>query len=239
MFDKEITIIIPVYNEVGIIEPVVRDFYEKVAKKIPRAQFIIAEDGSTDGTKEILNKLNKEIPFTLLSSDTRKGYSKAFYDAFKLVRTELVFFSDSDGQHEPNNVYRMLEKVDECDIVGSYKHPRRDPVHRVILSRSYNFLIRFLFGLKVRDINSGFKVIKKTVIDNILKEPLCFEYCAMSEFVLKAYLSGYKVVEIPVFHYPRKAGGSIIFTPSRLPGIIVGVLKRLLELKFKQIRMCS
>ena len=237
MFDKKITIIIPVYNEAGIIEHVVRDFYEKAVRKMPHAQFIIAEDGSTDGTKEILKRLNKEIPFMLVSSDIRKGYSKAFYDALKLVRTELIFFSDSDGQHKPGDVYKLLEKIGEYDIVGGYKHPCCDPAHRIILSKGYNFLIRILFGLKMRDIDSGFKVIKKTVIDDVLKDPLRFDCCVMSEFVLKAYLSGYKIAEVPISHYPRKAGSSTIFTPGRLPGIIAGVLRGLMELKFKQIRM--
>jgi len=239
MFDKKITIIIPVYNEAGIIEHVVRDFYEKIARKMPHAQFVIVEDGSADGTKEILKKLQKELPFTLVSTATRKGYSKAFYDALKLVRTELVFFSDSDGQHEPGDVYKLLEKIGEYDIVGGYKHPRCDPVYRAILSKGYNFLIQLLFGLNMRDIDSGFKVIKKTVIDDVLKDPLRFDYCVMSEFVLKAHLSGYKITEMPVSHYPRKTGGSTIFTPGRLPGIIAGVVKGLLELKIKQIRMRS
>jgi len=239
MSDKKITIIVPVHNEAGTIEHVVRDFYEKIAGKMPHAQFVIAEDGSTDGTKEILKKLQKELPFTLVSTATRKGYSKAFYDVLKLARTELVFFSDSDGQHEPSDVYKLLEKIGEYDIVGGYKHPRRDPAHRVILSRGYNFLIRFLFGLNMRDIDSGFKVIKKTVIDDVLKNPLRFDCCVMSEFVLKAHLSGYKITEVPVSHYPRKAGSSTIFTPGRLPGIIASVLRGLLELKIKQIRMRS
>lgn len=229
----------PVYNEAGVIEHVVREFYEEAVRKMPHAQFIIAEDGSNDGTKEILSRLNKELPFTLVSSSARKGYSKAFYDALKLVSTELVFFSDSDGQHDPADLYKLLEKIGEYDIVGGYKHPRRDPAHRVILSWGYNFLIRLLFGLDMRDINSGFKVIKKTVIDDVLKDPLCFNCCVMSEFVLKAYLAGCKIAEVPVFHYPRKAGTSTIFTPGRLPGIIAGAIKSLLKLKFKHMRIRS
>jgi len=237
MWNKEITIIIPVYNEAEVIERVVRDIYEKVVRKMPHAQFVIAEDGSTDGTKEILKKLSKELKVTLISSEARKGYSQAFYDALKLVKTELVFFSDSDGQHEPTDLHKLMEKIGSYDIVGGYKYSRRDPAHRVILSRGYNFLIRLLFGLKTRDINSGFKVIKKTVIDDILKEPLCFNCCVMSEFVLKAHFAGYRIVEVPISHYPRKAGSSTVFTPVRLPGIIAGALRGLLQLKIKQIRM--
>jgi len=230
------SVIIPVYNEAGAIEGVIRDFYEKVIKKIPNAKFIIAEDGSTDGTKEILNRLNKEIPFILISSRQRKGYAKAFRDGLSIARTELVFFSDSDGQHDPEEVFKLLKEVDSNDIVSGYKAHRRDPIHRVVLSRAYNFLIYLLFGLKMRDIDSGFKLIKKEVIDDILSGVTCMKYCVMSEFILKAYLNGYKIKEIPVSHCPRKSGKTGIFGLTSLPRIIAEVIKNLFEIKFSYIK---
>jgi len=204
MWDKKISVIIPVYNEAGVIEHVVRDFYEKVISKIPQAQFIVAEDGSTDGTKEILDRLKKELPLALVSSEKRKGY-----------------------------ISSLLQKIHDYDIVSGYKCPRRDRLHRIIISKGYNFIVWLLFGLHTKDIDSGFKLIKKKVIDDILKEPLCFDYCAMSEFILKAHLSGYRVTEVPVSHHPRQSGSTAIFTPGKLPGIMVGLVRKLLELKFK------
>lgn len=233
MPDKNITVVMPVYNEAGMIEYVVRDFYEKVVKKIPHVQFVIAEDGSTDGTKDILHKLKKEFPFTLVTSEKRKGYTEAFYDALKIVNTEFVLFSDSDNQHDPNDIYKLLKEIKDCDIVSGYKMPRRDPGYRIIISKAYNLLIWLLFGLKMKDIDSGLKLIKKKVIEDILKEPLRFKYCAMSEFILKAYLGGYTIIEIPVSHFPRKKGNSVIFTPLRIPVVILILIKELLKLKFK------
>jgi len=225
------SIILVVYNEAGVIENVIKDFYEEVVKKVPNAKLIIAEDGSTDGTKEILNALNKKIPFVSVSSNERKGYTKAFKDALRIANTELVFFSDSDGQHKPADVFKLLKEINENDIVSGYKFPRRDPIHRVIGSNIYNNLIYLLFGLKIKDIDSGFKLIKKKVIDNVLNEVTIFKYCVMTEFVLKAYFSGYKIKEVPVSHYPRKSSKSTIFTPKKLPLIIISIIKNLLEIK--------
>ena len=84
----------------------------------------------------------------------------------------------------------------------------------------------------MKDIDSGFKLIKKRVIDNVLNDATSFKYCVMSEFILKAYLSGYKVKEIPVNHFPRKSGKPAIFTPTKLPLIIIGLIKNLFKIKF-------
>jgi len=221
-----------VYNEVRVIESVIRDFHEKVVRKMPYVELIIAEDGSRDGTKEILKRLRKEIPFILISGEERKGYTRAFKDALRIADTEVVFFSDSDGQHDPSDFFKLLEELEHSDIVSGYKSTRRDPLHRIIISRVYNFLIYLLFGLKMKDIDSGFKFIKKEVIDNVLNEVTVLNYCVMSEFILKAHLRGYKIKEVPVTHYPRKSGATAIFNPTKLPAIVVGIIKGLMEIKF-------
>ncbi len=187
-------------------------------------------------TKEILRELSKEIPFVLISSKKRKGYSGAFKDALRMVDTEWVFFSDSDNQHNPADFFKLLKEIDGNDIVSGYKSPRYDPMHRVIISKVYNFLIYLLFGLKMIDIDSGFKLIKKEVINNVLGDVVSFKYCIMSEFILKAYLTGYRIREVPVSHYPRKFGKTAIFTPATLPWIISGLIKDIFELKVNYLR---
>ncbi|MFC1590044.1 glycosyltransferase family 2 protein [Candidatus Omnitrophota bacterium] len=229
----DLSIIIPVYNEARVIEKVIRCFYEKVVKKLPSAKLLIAEDGSTDGTKEVLRKLLQEIPFTLISGKERKGYTKAFKDALGIAETKLVFFSDSDGQQDPEDVFKMLSSINDFDIVSGYKSPRRDPFHRVFISWAYNFLIFLVFGIRLKDIDSGFKLIKKEVIDTVLKDVTSMKHCVMSEFILKAHLSGFSIKEIPVKHYPRECGTTSIFSPTKLPGIIISILINLLEIKFR------
>jgi hypothetical protein len=125
----------------------------------------------------------------------------------------------------------MLEEIDCFDIVGGYKSPRRDPVHRIIISKGYNYLVSLIFGLRMKDIDSGFKLIRKKVIDEVLGEVCLFKFGVMSEFILRAYMAGYKIHEIPVTHNSRRHGGSSIFTPSRLPSIVFGQFKGLLALK--------
>lgn len=229
--DQNISVVIPVYNEADVIESVIRGFYEQVIRKMANASLIIAEDGSTDGTKEILARLQNELGFILISGVERKGYTRAFKDALAVAKTPWVFFSDSDGQHDPADVFKMIENADGVDIVSGFKNPRRDPAHRLILSAVYNFLIGLIFGLHLKDIDSGFKLIRQEVIVNVLPRVIKMEYCVMSEFLLRAYLMGYKIKEVPVTHYPRKSGTTAIFHPKKLPGIVGGLLRALWEIR--------
>ncbi|HQO59166.1 MAG TPA: glycosyltransferase family 2 protein, partial [Candidatus Omnitrophota bacterium] len=157
----------------------------------------------------------------------------AFQDALSLARTPWVLFSDSDGQHDPEDIHKLLNGVPACDIISGCKTPRQDPIHRRVLSFAYNYLIGVLFGLWMKDIDSGFKLIRRDVIERVLPRLKYMKYCVMSEFILRAHLSGYKVREIPVRHYPRPAGGTSIFRPVRLPGIVWGLLGGLFKLKWE------
>ena len=232
-----LSIVIPVYNEIYVIKNVIRDFYEKVVEDNSGVKLIVLEDGSNDGTKEALNKLSKKIPFILISGKDRKGYTRAFKEALDIAKTKWVFFSDSDGQHNPEDIFKLIKETDNNDIIGGYKLPRRDPGYRIAMSKVYNFLIYLLFGFKVKDINSGFKLIKKEVIDNVLKDTTDFKHCVMSEFMLKAYLLGYKIKEVPVEHYARKFGTTNIFSPMKLPRIVGGIINNLFKLKFEYLRI--
>lgn len=230
-----ISLVIPVYNEVEVIEKVIRDFYEKVIAKIPEAKFIIAEDGSKDGTKDVLKRLGDELPVTLVMGDERKGYTRAVKDALRLPETEIIFFSDSDGQQEPDDFWELLKHVDENDIVVGYKYPRRDPIFRVIISKVYQVVNYVIFGIQLHDINCGFRLIKKKVLDDILDDVSLLPNFVSSEIILRAYLKGYKIKEIPVRHYQREFGGSrglpVMKIPVETLKLIIGLLKLKSEYK--------
>lgn len=229
---EPLSFVMPVYNEAKIIEKVVRDYWV-VLREISGSEMIIAEDGSNDGTKEVLKKLKEKIPFVLISGEKRKGYTQAVKDALKLPRNNVIFFSDSDGQHDPNDLFRLLEKVNGYDIVIGYKSPRRDPVHRLIISKGYNFIIGIMFGIWLKDIDCGFRLIRKRVVDNVLDETVTLKECVSSEYVIRAFKKGYKITEVPINHYPRQTGNTAIFSPKKLPFMIIGLLWGLIKIKLE------
>ena len=230
---KNISLIMPVHNESKVIERVVRTYYNNFFKKCKNSEFIIAEDGSDDGTKDILKRLKKEIPFKLLTSDERKGYARGVKDALKLATKDYVFFSDSGGGHAPNDFWKLAEFIKDYDMVIGYKEIRKDLLNRIILSRGYNFIIGLIFNIWFRDIDCGFRIIKKSVIDDILKETNTLNYCIFSEFTIRAYKKGYKIKEYPVKHFRRYIEKIKTFAPLKLPKIILSLLIGLLRIRLE------
>src|SRR3989338_3155299 len=227
----KISLVMPVYNEVKAIEKVVRDYHSKLIKKLPGSEFIIAEDGSRDGTKGILKRLGKEIPLRLVMGEERKGYPGGIRDALKLPKNDIVCFSDSDGQHEPTDFLKLLKYTDDYDIIIGHKKPRRDPFHRLALSWGYNKLIRVLFGLRFKDIDSGFRIIRKKVLDDVLESSTTLPECTNSEITIRAAKKGYRIIEVPVTHYSRTAGETKSFSFAKLPPVVYKLFKGLLRLK--------
>jgi glycosyltransferase involved in cell wall biosynthesis len=230
----KISLIIPVHNEVDIIEQVVRNYYDQVISKIPGSEFIVAEDGSTDGTKEVLARLAKQLPIKLVTSNDRKGYAKAVWDAFKLPKNDIIFFSDSDGQHSPADFWKMIPFIDDFDLITGYKFPRLDGHMRCRISNGMNTIVGLLFGIRMHDINCGFRVMRKKVLDSVLEGRIISDFIS-TEFLVRAHHKGYRVVEVPVKHYKRPYGDSRWLSTNKLPGIIAKLLSDFMKLKIEFI----
>lgn len=223
---KQISLVILVYNEAEIIEKVINDFYKSVIMKIPGSEFIVAEDGSTDGTKEILQKISQKIPIRLVSGEERKGYTRAMRDAFGLPRNDIVFLSDSDAQHDPGDFWKLLDKLNEgYDMVIGYKSPRIDPWYRLFISRVFNRIIGIMFGVNFHDINCGFRLMKRDLVRDILRDNWALRACISAELTLRAVGKGYRVAEVSVTHYPRETGESRGLPLKKIPGAIVHILR--------------
>jgi glycosyltransferase involved in cell wall biosynthesis len=228
---ESLSIVIPVYNEARVIERVLRDFHHKVAAKVPGTEFIVAEDGSTDGTKEILARVQPELGLTLVSGTVRKGYTGAVKDALKLPTRDWILFSDSDGQQEPDDFFRLATLAPRYDLIVGFKSPRRDPFFRLALTRGFRALNRLVLGARFRDVNCGFRLMRRSVVEAVL--PLCnrLPQFVNAEFALRAEALGLRVTEVPVTHYAREDGGSRGLPVRRLPGEIARVLAGLARLR--------
>jgi glycosyltransferase involved in cell wall biosynthesis len=225
------SLVIPVYNEAKVIERVVREYHEKLTSKLNSCEFIIAEDGSTDGTKEILARLSKEIPCRLVTGAARKGYTRAVLDALRLAGTDFVLFSDSGGGHDPADFFKMLPFTERYAIVSGYKAPRRDPFSRIVYSKVFNAYISVLFLHWFRDIDSGFKIYKRDVLDSVLPQCRLFRECVSSEIILRAIVQGHRLKEVPITHLKRDLEEVKTFKLAKLPKIVFGLLRSVLVLR--------
>lgn len=224
---KPISLVMLAYNEEDVIENTIKDYYREITSKIPRSEFIIAEDGSTDNTKKILKRLKKKYKLTLVLGKERKGYSKAMYDALKCAKNPIVFFTDSDGQHDPKDFWRLVPYLKKYDIISGQKHHRQDGALRVWASYFMNLLFSFFVGKRLKDANSGFKIMKKKVVDSLDTE---FSMILASvEFMMRAVKNGFTMIEIPVSHFERIYGESRGIPTKRIPKIIINTLRHFLK----------
>jgi glycosyltransferase involved in cell wall biosynthesis len=231
----KLSVVLPVYNEADEIEKVVTGYYTKVIQKYEYSELIVAEDGSTDGTREILEKLNKKIKFRFVSGTKRKGYMKAVRDALILARGNIVFFSDTDGTHDPNDFWKLHKKMQEtrADIIAGIKENRKDPFYRLFLSSIYNFIIGLFFGLWISDSNAGFKLMKKEVVDSIVPSVNHLKYGFSSELLIRAKSAGKKIEPVKVNHFPRKKHKPDQFAISKIPKVIYSQVSGMVKLKME------
>lgn len=228
---QPVSVILLAYNEREVIECVIRDNYDNVISKIPGSELIIAEDGSTDGTKEIIDKLKDEIPLRVVTGSGRKGYIKAFRDALTLPKLDLIFFSDASGKHKAEDYWKMLAVLEDSDVVIGYKRHRRDPLYRVVMSRIFNYLVNKYFGVHFHDINCGYRLMKKKAVQTILNDEWLFKDLINTELTLRMVAHRFKVNEVQVQHQPRAAGPSRGLPISIIPRAIYRTLKRFPILK--------
>lgn len=230
-----ISLVMLAHNEVDVIEGVVRGYHREVIARLPGSEFIVVEDGSRDGTWEALRPLGEELGLRLIHRDERQGYTRALRSALGLATRDLVFFSDSDGQHDPRDFWRLARRIAYADLVVGFKHPRRDPAYRVAMSRVFNALIGRVFKVRLRDANCGFRLMKRPLVDDLLADTWLFRECVFTELTIRAFYKGYRVDEVPIRHLPRPSGESRGLPLRRIPRAVGHVLRQFLALQ-RQIR---
>jgi glycosyltransferase involved in cell wall biosynthesis len=228
---ESVSIISLVYNEAAVIEEVIRSLQAEVCSRLSVSELVVAEDGSWDGTKEILNRLAEEIPMRLISGEQRKGYIQAYRDALGLARHDWIFFTDSGGKHDPEDFWKLYEHAPRYDLIQGYKVNRQDEFYRILLTRVFNRLLNGYFGVSFRDIDCGFRLFSRTLALDLQRQDWIFHDLINSELTLRAVYSGYKVKEVPVSHFARKSGPSRGLPPGKIPGVVLRTLANLPRLK--------
>lgn len=233
---EELSVFFPAYNEEANIENTVKKavgVLEKVAKKW---EIIVVNDGSSDSTGEIVEKLIEAEPrIKMITYTPNRGYGAALKSGFYNSCYEWIAFTDADGQFDFAEITKFFERQrqTEADAVIGYYLRRAVPFYRILGSGLWELTVFLLFGLRAKDIDCGFKLLRKKVIDEIPKLEAERGPFISSELLIKAKKKGFKIVEIGVHHYPRKAGKS---TGASLKVILSG-LGDLIRLKRKLARV--
>lgn len=227
-----LSICAPAYNEEETIEPVVRHWVDVLTENKVSGEIVIGNDGSTDGTAAILQRLMGELPCVrVVDLPKNRGYGAALSAAVAASRGRYVLTLDSDGQFDAAEYPGMLAELERggFDLVTGYRHRKQDRITRVLADRAFNLMVRGLFSLPLRDTNCALKLITGQAAHDLKVDARGFP--TPTELLVKAQTLGYRIGEVPITHHER-AGGATKLKALRTSWQIAVFL---VYLKYKQI----
>jgi glycosyltransferase involved in cell wall biosynthesis len=211
----ELSYFFPAHDEVDNIEPLVAEALAELPGLAERFEIIAVDDGSTDGTGAIADRLAAEHPGVVraVHHPVNQGYGAALRSGFGAARYPLVCFTDGDRQFRIADLRLLLARLSAPgtppgetgpDVVAGYRIKRADPAIRLAYARAYRACLRILFGLRLRDVDCACKLFRREALAGIrLESGGAF---LSAELLIKLRESGRRVVEVGVPHHPRTAG---------------------------------
>jgi len=202
-----LSIFFPAFNEEAIIEQTVRGALRAGAAAADDYEVVVVDDGSRDETVRVVEGVAREDPHVRVEKHERnRGYGAALRTGFARARKDLVFFSDADGQFDLGELPVLLAALPEAPVVVGYRIKRNDPPHRLFIAKTYNLIIRAVFGVRVRDIDCAFKLFRRDALSKVSLESNGAFISA--ELLIKLRRAGVPISERGVHHYPRTTGYS-------------------------------
>ena len=221
-----LSIVLPAYNEEANVALAVARMIEATDPLFETIEILVVDDGSRDATAQHVREVARSDPrVRLLQHPVNRGYGAAVTTGLRAAEQPLVFYTDSDLQFDPHQIRDLLARIDEFPVVIGYRKNREDPWFRTLNAWAWNQLQRVTFGMAFRDVDCAFKLLRREVLESI---PLRAEGAFFStELLLRARAAGYEFVEVPVDHFPRRAGAP---TGARL-GVIGKAFREMWRLR--------
>jgi glycosyltransferase involved in cell wall biosynthesis len=212
-FGGKISVVMPAYNEQFQISSAVHETRKVLEESDCDFEIIIVDDGSTDNTYIEASKMSsafKEVQVIKCTSNGGKG--NALRSGTNYACGDLIIFLDADLDLHPDQIHILYQYMKKCGsdvVIGSKRHPLSKldyPLHRKIISNTYYILVKALFGLPVRDTQTGIKLFKQEVLEDVFPKVLARRYALDLELLAVAHHHGYKIAEAPIVLDFQKSG---------------------------------
>ncbi len=211
---ESISAFFPCYNDAPTIGTMVRTVEAALRKVVDDYEIIVVDDGSTDGSAQVLAALAEELPLRIVTHETNGGYGAALISGFAAATKQWVFYTDGDAQYDAAELTDLVDVAsDQVDLVQGVKIGRGDPLHRRIIGRVYHHAVRLAFRLRVHDTDCDFRLIRRTSVPELHSTSgvICVE------LMRRMQVGGARMVEVPVHHFERPHGRSQFF---RIPQLL-------------------
>jgi glycosyltransferase involved in cell wall biosynthesis len=205
MAEMQVSLFFPVYKDERTVRVVAEKALGLLASLGKQHELIIVDDGSPDRSGEVSDQLAEEHPCLRVIHHPRNlGYGAAVRSGLAACRFDYICMTDGDDEYEVEDFRKLLALIDRYDLIISFRYKRIYSGWRIFVSWSYNTLLRFLFRTPFRDVSTGLRVARKSVVDGI-------ELRANSPFIgaelaIKAMLKGYRIGEVGIQTFPRRFG---------------------------------
>lgn len=204
----KLSVVIPVFNEVETIEKIIDRVNRVDLGKIEK-EIIVVDDGSTDGTGKVLEKkLKKDKNFISLKHQKNSGKGCALRTGFAKATGEVVVIQDGDVEYDPNDFKKMIDKMSEEGVRVVYGSRRLEPRNKNYSGLSFyvgglmlTYLANILYGCRITDEPTCYKMIDKSLLDELKIEAKRFEFCP--EVTAKVAKRGERIYEVPIIYRPR------------------------------------
>ncbi|MFC1889853.1 glycosyltransferase family 2 protein [Thermodesulfobacteriota bacterium] len=226
---ESVSFFFPAYFDEKSIPELMKDFHSALQDTGRAFEIIIIDDCSPDGTGEVADIHAKELCNTRVIHNKRNmGYGGALATGFSNAKMEVVGFTDGDAQYSVRDLPKFLEAIGEADIVVGYRENRAEGLKRKFFKQAYRLFLFLLFGLRVKDPDCSFKMMKAGLFSKmkIVSKSGFFS----AELIYKARKAGLRIKEVPVTHLKRQYGKSTFFGV----GNIFAMFKDMLQVRFKR-----
>jgi glycosyltransferase involved in cell wall biosynthesis len=213
---QSISVFFPAYNDAGTIASLVVLADRLLRKITDDYEIIVVNDGSADHTAQVLSELESVYSrFRVVHHPTNLGYGSALRTGFATATKDLIFYTDGDAQYDVRELEKLLPLMTgDVDIVNGFKISRSDPFHRTIIGKIYCSIIKLAFGIKIRDVDCDFRLVRRASYKRVRLYSTSGTICV--EMVKSFQDAGLRFAECPVHHYHRAYGKSQFFNFKRL-----------------------
>ncbi|MGQ0551805.1 MAG: glycosyltransferase family 2 protein [Planctomycetota bacterium] len=217
-----ISVFFPAYNDAGTIPSLVLQAATTLAELTDDWEIIVVNDASPDNVGELLAELQRSQPrLRVVTHPQNRGYGGALRSGFAAATKTWVFYTDGDAQYDVRELPLLWAEREGADMVNGWKIERHDPLHRIIVGRIYHWCVKLAFGLRIRDVDCDFRLIRRAVFERIELTRDTGLICV--ELVTKIEKNGFRVRQVPVHHFHRLFGKSQFFNLPRLAQVAFGM----------------
>jgi glycosyltransferase involved in cell wall biosynthesis len=209
---EAVSVFFPCYNDEATIAWMVEVAVATLGRiGVDDAEVIVVNDGSSDRSAAILEELmTREPRLRVVTHEQNRGYGGALLSGFAASKKQWVFYTDGDGQFDPAELELLVQRAsDDVDVVQGYKLRRADGVLRAVIGRVYHRFVKLMFGLRIRDTDCDFRLIRRDALDRVTLVHTTGVICV--ELVRKLQDAGARFTEVGVHHYRRVHGTSEFF----------------------------